>query len=79
LLRDDALLLLLLLFRVRIGAMLGESENMVRGVKMFGPELMPYWRSSDEIDAGSLYAKGSSENCDDSMPPEAPWLMIGSK
>jgi len=39
---------------VRAGAMVGGSENIVKGVKMLGPALMPYCRSNDEIDRGSL-------------------------
>ena len=45
---------------VRNGAMEGGSENMVKGVKMFGPALIPYWRSKLEMDGGSEYANGSS-------------------
>jgi len=56
---------------VLAGAIVGGSLNIVRGVKMFGPALMPYCKSNDEIDKGSLYANGSSSTNGPNKPAEA--------
>jgi len=45
-----------------VGGLWRTLENNVRGVKMLGPALIPYWRSNDVMDMGSAYARGSSSN-----------------